>query len=210
MSENRLYSEPRQPFIAFLSNPLIDCSPEQLQIRKHMQELGGMDNTTANPSTIHIFKERHIPSHYLYAAIYENELGQQRYAIGHVYQDVSEHWKHGHLRSGRWPLTTSGAVLDTGQKLMEQAPISFSIWNKQDPFLAEAQVLDTQLGVTRICLTSSTGAVLEDHVEERCLLFLTELPFLPPIEVELYRGDDTLIDKRPLRAYFPEGAQLSI
>ncbi|MDQ2745526.1 MAG: hypothetical protein M3Z66_24980 [Chloroflexota bacterium] len=145
---------------------------------------GGCD---ARPESIRFLKTRSIPGRQLHAVVFEMKqgpLGQRTCALS---QDQDGTWR---VEGG------AGGGTDLPDRDPPVANLGGGGWPTR--FYAGGRVLDTSGQVGRVRLISSNGTTLEDTVDERWVLFLTDQPMEPPIQVQLYDGTGSMLNQHPL------------
>ncbi|HZU67933.1 MAG TPA: hypothetical protein VFA09_11710 [Ktedonobacteraceae bacterium] len=175
---------PKQTIIEWLSNP-------SESFAKAKRDLGNL----AEVGTIHFLKSKTHRQLQLYAVQYESTSKQQWIEICCVEQDASGSWQvKSSLRTkkeNRYMVTE-----EDRKRYLSQPWVKLSGSEGPGCFFLLGYIIDNDFNVTRVRLTTSTGQVEEDEVQDGLVLFLINQPFPLPLEVELYNHSNALLGKQ--------------
>jgi len=145
---------------------------------------GGCD---ARPESIRFLKARSIPGRQLHAVVFEMKHGPRMQWTVPLSQDEEGNWE------------VEGGAGGGGADLPDQDPPLANLGGGGWPtrFFAGGRLLDASGQVERVRLISSNGTTVEDTVDDRCLLFLTDQPMELPIQVQLYDGTGNMLRQHP-------------
>jgi len=145
---------------------------------------GGFD---ARPESICFLKEHTIPGRQLHAVVFETRRGLRMHWTCPLTQGKDGNWR---VEGG------AGGGADLPDRNPPWANLGGGGWPNR--IYAGGRILDATGQVERVRLIGSNSTTLEDTVDHRWVLFLTDAPVELPIQVQLYDGAGRLLNQHPL------------
>ncbi len=177
--------DPEQAIVDHLSAPRKRLTDEPASGGWHSGVWqGGCD---ARPENIRFVKARSIPGRQLHAVVFETKRGLWMQYTVPLTQDQEGTWR---VEGG-----AGGGGVDLPDRDPPVANLGGGGWPTR--FYAGGRVLDATGQVERVRLIGSNGTTLDDTVDDRCVLFLTDQPMELPIQVQLYDGTRSMLNQHP-------------
>lgn len=177
--------DPKQVIVQYLTAPRKRLTDEPGTGGWHsVSWQGGCDTRS---ESIRFLKARNIPGRQLHAVVFEMKNGPRMQWTVPVSQDEEGNWG------------VDGGASGGGADLPDRDPPVANLGGGGWPtrLYAGGRVLDATGQVGRVRLISSNGTTLEDSVDDRWVLFLTDQPMELPIQVHLYDGIGSMLNQHP-------------
>jgi hypothetical protein len=176
-------NDPRQVIIDFLSAPSIPTSTPVSGNETRPRGRISRGGFGAKTETMHFLKERVIPGRQVHFVTFEDEAARTMHISCYVAQDKHGDW---HFRGGAGGGSGRGPIRDHAW-----ANLGGGGW--PDDFYAGGYVMDNGLDVALVRLVYGEGQALEDSVESRIVLFVTDQKVQRPMKAELYDRSGQLV-----------------
>lgn len=147
----------------------------------------------AKAETIQFLKQHTLPQLQLHMVTFENTAGQQWDMMCYIAQDEQGFW---HM------LGSAGSPRPSVRHTSPSFPwVRIVGMNGEHGIWAGGYLTDEAANVYRVRLISKDGEVMEDIVEQGCVLFLTDHPVAGPFQLEAYIDTDALLGAQTVFDY---------